>query len=85
MVEIDKVRRERDDLHRHLEKLGALTIVELDQRKLQLKNELHELISRSERERIAGEDQQRAVQEELASIRSRVVATEEIELLQEDR
>ena len=83
MVEIDKIRQERDDLRRDLEKLGALTIVELNQRKLQLKDELQELMSRSERERIAGADQQRAIQEQLAAIRSRVVATEEIELLQE--
>jgi hypothetical protein len=83
MVEIDKIRQERDDLQRHLEKLGALTVVELNQRKVQLKNELQELISRSERERIAAEDQQRAIQQRLDSVRRRVIATEEIELLQE--
>jgi hypothetical protein len=83
MVEIDKTRQERDDLRRHLEKLGALTVIELNHRKVQLKNELQELISRSERERIAGEDQQHALQQQLDSIRRRVVATEEIELLQE--
>jgi hypothetical protein len=83
MVEIDEIRRERDELQRHLEKLGALTVVELNRRKLELKNELQELISRSERERIAGEEQQHAIQQQLDAIRRRVVAAEEIELLQE--
>jgi hypothetical protein len=81
--QLQRVTLERDQLKRKLADLGALPILELERRKSQLKDELHEMISTAERRRLAAEEQRVALEEQLQELRKRIVLTEEVELLQE--
>lgn len=81
--QLDAVRKERDLMREHLEKLGALDVIALEQRKRQLESELKEQIERIEREQSAGEQERAKLLQRLATIRKEIVVTEELAVLQE--
>lgn len=83
MVEVSRTRTESNELKAQLDKLGALSVIELEKRKTELKAELQELISRSERARIAEELQRADLQQQVEALRKTMVATEDLALLQE--
>lgn len=83
MVEVSRTRRESDELRSQLDKLGALSLMELEKRKGEVKSELQELISRAERVRLNDEAQRAEAQQQLEALRRTMVLTEDLGLLQE--
>lgn len=77
------IAKERDEMRQHLERLGAMSNVELEKLREKAKGELKELISQSERTRIAALEEEQGSKDRLAEIRRTIVATDELTLLQE--
>ncbi|GLY32521.1 DUF4041 domain-containing protein [Kineosporia sp. NBRC 101731] len=91
---LTEAQAENDRLREHLERLGALGVVELEERRRQIEREIEQRLVDSEHElreyRISAEQdlsqlqaQVEAARRELEVLRQAVVETEEISLLQE--
>jgi hypothetical protein len=83
LVEIDALHCERTQLREQLAKLGALTLIELAEKKAELERELASQQTRLHRERAEAAEAVRVASEQLAQVRRATVETEELVLLQE--
>lgn len=61
--------RERNEIRQHLTRLGAMDVIELEERKAVLKEETKDYVSRAERARIAAQEEEQALQQKLSEIR----------------
>lgn len=81
--QLSALRTQRDDMQMQLDRLGVLSVVELETRRTDLERELEAQKARLDQERA---DAKRAVQDserELADVRKAIVTTEDLALLQE--
>jgi seryl-tRNA synthetase len=83
MTEVQALRAQRDEMRGQLERLGGLTVLQLEARQADLKREIEEQTSRLERERSAAKADVQELKVELEEIRKTIVSTEDLALLQE--
>jgi seryl-tRNA synthetase len=82
-LQVNGLRRDRDTLRQHLDRLGVLSIVELENQRTALNEELAEQRSRIEQACVAAKQEEQELRQRLAELRHSIVATEELALLQE--
>lgn len=80
---VDSLEAERDHLRSQLERLGALTIIELEARRAALERELAELAAESGRRRQAERAEIDKAKARLEEVQQNIVQTEDLALLQE--
>ncbi|MEX0810315.1 MAG: DUF4041 domain-containing protein [Dongiaceae bacterium] len=82
-MEVQKLRVERDEACRQLEKLGALTVLQLEGRRIELEKELSEQAARFAEAKSKATFSLDEIQEQLKRSREAIVATDDLALLQE--
>lgn len=83
LAEIEALSLEKKHLEEQLERLGILGVVQLEERRAELEREIGTQNGLLERRRLEGAEEVRLQKAELEAIKKRVVATEELALLQE--
>ncbi len=83
MTEVQGLRQQRDEMRGQLERLGVLTVLQLEARRADLEREIAEQTSRIEREHSEAAAEVRALKMQLEETRKAIVATEDLALLQE--
>lgn len=83
LVEIDQLRAERDSLREELNRLGGLTLVQLEAKRKELESAIAEQSGRLEQERQTAAATLSEVKTQLDEARKAIVQTEDIALLQE--
>lgn len=81
--EVQELRAQRDEMHDQLERLGGLTVLQLEARRADLERGIAEQASRLERERSEVAAALQALKAQLEEARKAIVATEDLALLQE--
>jgi hypothetical protein len=81
--ELEKANKERTALQYQLDRLGAFSVIELEQKKLGLLQETHECAARLKKGRETAEQERKDLLRALAEIRGNIVDTEETAALQE--
>ena len=81
--EIDALQAERTQLKEQLTKLGALTVIELEGKKVELEREIATQAARLQRERAEAAEAVQAASYQLQQVRQTIVETEDLTLLQE--
>ncbi len=83
LAQVMELRTEHDQMRQQFERLGGLTIVQLEARRADLEREIAEHLSRSETERLQSTAARQQLEAQLDAIRTTIVSTEELALLQE--
>jgi len=81
--EVQNLRAQRDAAYKQLEKLGALTILQLEARRAELELEIAEQSDRISRGWSEGAARLEALKKQILAARQSIVATEDLALLQE--
>lgn len=81
--ELERAHQDRAVLKSQLDRLGALTVIELEQKKLDLLRDTQECATRLKQGRETAEREQQALRTTLDEIRRSIVTTEELAVLQE--
>lgn len=81
--EVDLLKSQCDRLGEHLSRLGALSVLELEEKRAKLAGEIAEQEARAQRARTAAEAELRDARALLEAVRKETVATEDLALLQE--
>lgn len=81
--EVDEVSSERDELRQHLDRLGALSVVELAKKRIALESQIKTQQSLMEQKRVVAQADLDDLAQQIAQLRKTVVVTEELLLLQE--
>ncbi len=82
-AEVEQLRAQRDAARNHLERLGALPILQLEARRLELENEVKEQTTRIARGWAEGAAGLTALKKQIEEARRELVTTEDSALLQE--
>jgi seryl-tRNA synthetase len=77
------VRKQRDDLKDHLNRLGALTVVELEQRRIALLMEVKKCATQVAHAKETAAQEEQSLRTKLEALKGSIVQTEEIAILQE--
>ncbi len=83
VAEIKQIRAERDHAYRHLEELGALSIVQLELKRQELQQKPDEQSALFEQQRTEAAAELNKINEQLKAARRSLVETDELSLLQE--
>lgn len=83
MAEVQDLRIQRDEMREQVDRLGVLTVVQLESRRADLAREIAEQASRLERERSEAASAVQTLKLQLEEARRAIVATEDLALLQE--
>lgn len=83
MSEVQELRTKHDEMREQIDRLGALTVVQLESRRADLEREVAEQALRLERERSEAAAAVQALKVRLDETRRAIVATEDLALLQE--
>ncbi len=82
-AEVEQLRAERDEMRDRLDRLGALTILQLEARRGELEREIEAQASRLEQERAAAAADVATLRAKLDDVRQAIVLTEDLAILQE--
>lgn len=83
LAEVDSLRTQCEQLREQLSRLGALSVLQLEAKRVDLEGEIAEQAARLQRERADAAEALRAVSAQLDEARKTLVATEDLALLQE--
>ncbi len=83
LTEVEALRAERDELREQSERLGILSVLQLEAKRASLEREVAEQESRLQRERADAAEALRALSAKLEETRKEIVSTEDLALLQE--
>lgn len=83
MLEVAALRAERDEVRAQIERLGALSVIELEAKAKELEADISAQRARMEREREAEKTAVEVLKKQLAEVRKGIVETEDLALLQE--
>lgn len=83
MLEVAALRAERDELRAQFDRLGAMTVVQLEANAKELETDIAAQRARMEREREAEKTALDVLKKQLADARKAIVETEDLALLQE--
>lgn len=83
MTEVQELRAQRDEIREQVERLGALTVLQLEARRADLEREIAEQASRVERARSVAAAAVQEFKVQLEEARKGIVVTEDLALLQE--
>ncbi len=83
VVEVQELRAQRDAAYKQLERLGALPILRLEARRVELEREIAEQAARISRGWSEGATALEALKRQIVEARKSIVATEDLALLQE--
>jgi hypothetical protein len=83
IAELDALRSDRDSLREQLDKLGAMSLLELEARRDQLRQEIVNEELRLQRAQVDGTAALRDLELQHEEIRKAIVATEDVALLQQ--
>jgi hypothetical protein len=82
-AEVQQCRAEAQELRGQLERLGALTLVELEDRRASLERDIVDQTADMERERLEAASALQSTMTQLEQVRKKIVETEDLALLQE--
>jgi hypothetical protein len=83
LIETQSLRAQRDEMRKHLETLGILSVLQLEEKRASLQRELAEQAARLEKERSAAATAVQELQLQYEKVRKSIVDTEDLALLQE--